>query len=127
MPIIQTGLLFSTVLFCWQRNWVVKILLKSKRVLSARMNEKVPLCKWIKPIQDRSLTFRTEGVGYPRDVELVPFFRLHGSEKYYTVYWMSIQKSNTMNLRNESSGKGGKALLEKRTVDLFHRANATRT
>ncbi|HQC42230.1 MAG TPA: glycoside hydrolase family 127 protein [Verrucomicrobiota bacterium] len=85
-----------------------------------RMNEKVPLCKWIKPIQDRSLTFRTEGVGYPRDVELVPFFRLHGSEKYYTVYLDVYTEEQYHELKERiEAEKAAKALLEKRTVDLF--------
>jgi uncharacterized protein len=32
---------------------------------------------WIKPIADKPGTFRTDGVGKNRDVELVPFYRLH--------------------------------------------------
>ena len=32
---------------------------------------------WIKPAADKPGTFRTDGVGKSRDVELVPFYRLH--------------------------------------------------
>jgi DUF1680 family protein len=32
---------------------------------------------WIKPIADKPGTFRTDGVGKSRDIELVPFYRLH--------------------------------------------------
>jgi len=39
----------------------------------------------IKPVDGQSLTFRTEGIGQPNDVELIPFFRLH--HQRYTVYW----------------------------------------
>ncbi|MFO7732225.1 MAG: glycoside hydrolase family 127 protein, partial [Candidatus Aminicenantes bacterium] len=40
---------------------------------------------WLKPAEGDPLTFRTEGVGRDRDVELVPFYRLH--RRTYTVYW----------------------------------------
>jgi len=40
---------------------------------------------WIKPVAGKPLTFRTEGVGVPEDVTLVPFYKLFGQR--YTVYW----------------------------------------
>jgi len=43
-----------------------------------------PVTDWVKPVSGRALTFRTDGVGRPREVELVPFFRLH--DRRYTVY-----------------------------------------
>lgn len=39
----------------------------------------------IKPVAGQPLTFRTEGIGQPNDVTLIPFFRLH--HQRYTVYW----------------------------------------
>jgi DUF1680 family protein len=39
----------------------------------------------IKPVAGRPLTFRTEGLGHPRDVTLVPFYQAH--DVRYTVYW----------------------------------------
>ena len=38
-----------------------------------------------KPYGEQPLTFRTEGIGRPRDVTLIPFYRLH--HERYSVYW----------------------------------------
>lgn len=38
-----------------------------------------------KPVTGKSLTFATEGLGQPHDVELVPFYQLH--HQRYTIYW----------------------------------------
>jgi DUF1680 family protein len=40
---------------------------------------------WVKPVEDRPGVFRTVGVGRDRDVELVPFYRLH--RRTYAAYW----------------------------------------
>lgn len=39
----------------------------------------------IKAVGDEPLRFRSEGIGAPTDVELIPFYRLH--HQRYTVYW----------------------------------------
>src|SRR5206468_12302893 len=51
-----------------------------------------PLSEWLKPVPDRPGVFHTAGVGRDssgeqgaRDVELMPFYRLH--ERTYAVYW----------------------------------------
>jgi uncharacterized protein len=44
-----------------------------------------PVTDWIKPVASKPGTFRSEGVGRDRDVELVPFYRLH--RRTYTAYW----------------------------------------
>ena len=41
--------------------------------------------KWIKPAEGRPGEFRTEGVGRDRDVDLVPFYRLH--RRTYAATW----------------------------------------
>jgi len=38
-----------------------------------------------KPVAGKSLTFATEGLGQPHDVELIPFYQLH--HQRYTIYW----------------------------------------
>ncbi len=43
------------------------------------------VAEWVKPIEGRPGDFRTDGAGRDRDVELVPFYRLH--RRTYTVYW----------------------------------------
>jgi uncharacterized protein len=40
---------------------------------------------WIQPVAGTPLTFRTNGVGKPADVTLVPFYKLFGER--YTIYW----------------------------------------
>ena len=49
------------------------------------VTENRPLAEWIRPVEGRLSTFRTAGVGRPRDVTLYPFQRMHG--RRYTVYW----------------------------------------
>jgi DUF1680 family protein len=44
-----------------------------------------PLSDWIKAVTDKPGNFRTDGVGRERDVELVPFYRLH--RRTYSVYF----------------------------------------
>jgi DUF1680 family protein len=39
----------------------------------------------VKPVAGKPLTFRTEGVAHPHDVELIPFYQ--ASDVRYTVYW----------------------------------------
>ena len=41
--------------------------------------------KWITPAEGRPGDFRTVGAGRDRDVDLVPFYRLH--RRVYTAYW----------------------------------------
>jgi uncharacterized protein len=47
-------------------------------------NENEP-SKWMKPVVDRPVTFRTASVGRPADVTLYPFYAMH--HKRYAVYW----------------------------------------
>jgi len=44
-----------------------------------------PVAEWLKPIADKPGHFRTDGVGRDRDVDFVPFYRLH--RRMYAVYW----------------------------------------
>jgi DUF1680 family protein len=44
-----------------------------------------PIEKWLKPVEGKPGTFRTDGVGKERDVEFVPFYRLH--RRAYGAYW----------------------------------------
>jgi len=45
----------------------------------------MPLNEWLEPVSGKSATFNTKHAGYPRNVELYPFYRMHN--KMYTVYW----------------------------------------
>ncbi len=44
-----------------------------------------PVTDWVKPVVGKAGSFHTDGVGRDRDVELVPFYRLH--RRTYSVYW----------------------------------------
>jgi hypothetical protein len=54
-------------------------------LVPALITKSRPLTQWIKPTADGPVTFKTEGVGRPRDVTLYPFFRMHN--RRYAVYW----------------------------------------
>jgi uncharacterized protein len=43
------------------------------------------VANWLRTAEEGPAIFRTDGVGRDRDVELVPFYRLH--RRTYTVYW----------------------------------------
>ncbi|MBO0721588.1 MAG: glycoside hydrolase family 127 protein [Blastocatellia bacterium] len=44
-----------------------------------------PLGDWLKPVSGEPGHFRSDGVGRDRDVEMLPFYRLH--RRTYSVYW----------------------------------------
>lgn len=44
-----------------------------------------PAASWLSPVAGAAGSFRTSGVGEPRDVTLKPFFRVH--DRRYSVYW----------------------------------------
>jgi len=44
-----------------------------------------PVDEWLKPVPGAPGRFRTDGVGPDRDVDFVPFYRLH--RRTYAVYW----------------------------------------
>ncbi len=44
-----------------------------------------PVSEWVKPVDGKPAEFHTEGVGRDKDVELVPFYRLH--HRNYGIYW----------------------------------------
>jgi hypothetical protein len=44
-----------------------------------------PVDDWLKPLPDKPGCFRTQGVGKDREVDFVPFYRLH--RRTYAIYW----------------------------------------
>jgi len=44
-----------------------------------------PLAEWLKPIPDMPGAFRTAGAGKNRDLDFLPFYRLH--RRTYGIYW----------------------------------------
>jgi len=51
------------------------------------------LKSWIKPVRGQPLTFRTTKAGRPKDVKLIPFYKLFGER--YGIYWRIRQKKNS--------------------------------
>jgi hypothetical protein len=49
----------------------------------------------IQSVDGKPLTFRTNGIGSPYDVELIPFYRMH--HQRYTVYWQLVNEAVQQN------------------------------
>jgi uncharacterized protein len=68
-----------------------------------------PVADWLKPVADKPGEFRTDGVGREKDVDFVPFYRLH--RHTYGVYWDLFtpqeweQKSNAYAAEQEKQQK----------------------
>jgi len=83
---------------------------------------------WLKPVEDKTLTFRTVNVGRPNDVELVPYYRLWNDK--YAVYWQLTDEAGLEKLepqlraqrqiRKEQAARetARRAVLKARTVDV---------
>jgi DUF1680 family protein len=68
----------------------------------------------VKPVAGQPLAFRTEGLGHPRDVTLIPFYK--ASDRRYTVYW---RLSSAAEWEKE---KQGAAALERQRRETAGRA-----
>ncbi|WP_219838477.1 glycoside hydrolase family 127 protein [Paenibacillus sp. R14(2021)] len=75
-----------------------------------------PMTEWIVPVTDNPLTFRTKGIGAPRDVELIPFYQIY--DKSYSVYWDFFTTEGWKKAESEYTEVMRKIkLLEQCTVD----------
>lgn len=52
------------------------------------------LLKHVKPVSGQPLTFRTDGIGRPQDVTLIPFYEMH--HQRYSVYWQLVSEAAWM-------------------------------
>jgi len=71
---------------------------------------------WVKRIGDDELMFRTQNVGKPEDVSLIPLHKLH--HQRYTVYWKLLTSAGWA--KEKATREAAKRLreqLETRTVD----------
>ena len=77
-----------------------------------------PPTEWVKPVSLAALTFKTEGVGRPRDVTLVPFFSLH--DRRYTVYLDRFTVADWARRQAEwRAAREREARLAARTLDVL--------
>jgi hypothetical protein len=71
---------------------------------------------WVKPVAGKSLTFKTQGVGRPSDVELIPLYEV--VHQKYSVYW-DLMTPRLLAMREQEAAQRREfgADLERRTVD----------
>ncbi len=75
---------------------------------------------WLQPVENKTLTFRTMGVGRPEDVTLIPFYRLFGQR--YAIYWhfydeAGWKKAEERRLKREREMSVREKQLARRLVD----------
>ncbi len=74
-----------------------------------------PVDKWLSPAADKPGAFRTAGVGRPKDVDFVPFYRLH--RRAYGVYWdLFTQEEWARRAADYTAAQEKRRLLEAATV-----------
>ncbi len=77
-----------------------------------------PVAEWVRPVSLARQTYKTAGVGKPRDVELTPFHRLH--DRRYTVYLDVYSQEDWAKRETEiRTEQEREARLAARTVDLL--------
>jgi len=73
---------------------------------------------WVKPVDMKTLTFETKGIGQPKDITLKPFYTLYN--KYYSVYFDFFTKAGWVAKQTEyEAEKKQQQLIEERTIDNF--------
>ncbi len=85
-------------------------------VVPALVAGNIPFPQWLKPVEGQPLTFRTEGVGKPKDVLLIPFYKMHN--RRYTIYFEFLSEEEWRR-REEERRKEEEQLKdwERRTID----------
>ena len=58
---------------------------------------------WIRPVEGKPLTFRTNGVGRPNDVTLVPYHRLF--DQHYAIYWRLADEDGWQRIQAERKAR----------------------
>lgn len=70
----------------------------------------------VRPVEGKPSTYRLAGVGRPGDVDLVPFFRLHG--RRYAVYFDVVTPQRWAAIESERAAeRARRKALDDRTVD----------
>jgi uncharacterized protein len=74
------------------------------------------LARHIEPVPGRPLTFRTKAIGWPEDVTLSPYFRIH--HQRFTVYWKCFTAAEWRTRQAEiQQAAAARKALEARIVD----------
>jgi hypothetical protein len=70
----------------------------------------------IKPVPGSALTFQTSGLGQPRDVRLIPFYKAFNDR--YTVYWKVYSPAEWAKRKADvAAAESHRAEIERNTVD----------
>ncbi len=73
---------------------------------------------WVKPVESKSLTFQTQGVARPHDVNLVPFYSVY--DDYYNVYWDFFTTDDWAKRQQAyEAEKKRQQEIESRTIDVI--------
>lgn len=84
------------------------------------ITEDRPIGEWLKPVTEKSGSFRTEGVGRliegpQKEVDLVPFYRLH--RRTYSLYWdLYTAQSWTRKVAEFEAAESKRKILEAATI-----------
>jgi len=71
---------------------------------------------WVKPVPGRPMTWRTEGVGKPDEVTLIPYYQLF--DERYSVYWKLYTPQGYAAIEAENKAREKDRLeADARTVD----------
>jgi hypothetical protein len=69
-----------------------------------------------KPVAGTQMTFRTSGIGQPRDVTLVPFYKLF--EPRYSVYWKVYSPTEWQKVKADQAAlEARRVQIERATID----------
>ena len=70
-----------------------------------------------RPVEGKPVTFQTKGLGQPRDVTLIPFYRLH--HQRYSVYWKVFSEAGWKAKQAElAAAETKRKEIDRRTVDV---------
>lgn len=71
---------------------------------------------WVKPVEGKPLTFKTQGVGKPEEVSLIPFYALH--HQRYTVYFDTMTAvAYAQKQKDLEKAQAAARELDQRTID----------
>lgn len=86
------------------------------------VNDSPRLEDWIKPVDGKTLTFRTSGAGHPNDVTLIPFYKLFGER--YSIYWWKYTNAQYKDvLAGRAREEAERQAIELRKVDFVTLGN----
>lgn len=73
---------------------------------------------WVKPVVNKSLVFTTKNIGKPKDIELIPFYKIYN--QYYSVYFDYFTKVAFAERQSAyEAEKKEQQQIEKTTTDYF--------